>query len=105
VGPAHLIHPRRWYNLIPDLPAPPPRGVTDTEIRFGTVIPFSGIRKEPARQMKLGIETAFNRANEAGGVNGRKLRLIAADDGYDPARTLGPAQKIVKSLDIDRRRN
>jgi ABC-type branched-subunit amino acid transport system substrate-binding protein len=37
--------------------------------------------------MKLGIDTAFNRVNDAGGVNGRMLRLIAADDGYEPART------------------
>jgi branched-chain amino acid transport system substrate-binding protein len=37
--------------------------------------------------MKLGIETAFNRANDARGVNGRQLRLVTADDGYEPTRT------------------
>jgi branched-chain amino acid transport system substrate-binding protein len=37
--------------------------------------------------MKLGIDTAFNQVNDAGGVNGRMLRLIAADDGYEPTRT------------------
>ncbi len=37
--------------------------------------------------MKLGIESAFNAANANGGVYGRKLRLVAADDGYEPART------------------
>ena len=37
--------------------------------------------------MKLGIDTAFNRVNDAGGVEGRMLRLIAADDGYEPTRT------------------
>ena len=37
--------------------------------------------------MKLGIETAFKLANAKGGVHGRQLRLIAADDGYEPART------------------
>lgn len=37
--------------------------------------------------MKLGIDTAFSRVNEAGGVDGRMLRLIAADDGYEPTRT------------------
>ena len=37
--------------------------------------------------MMLGIETAFKAANAKGGVNGRQLRLIAADDGYEPART------------------
>jgi ABC-type branched-subunit amino acid transport system substrate-binding protein len=77
-----------------NLPAAPPRGVTDTEIRFGTVIPFSGIRKEPARQMKVGIETAFARANDAGGINGRMLKLIAADDGYDPTKTIGAMTQL-----------
>ncbi|WP_436428929.1 hypothetical protein, partial [Enterococcus faecium] len=33
--------------------------------------------------MKLGIDAAFNRVNDAGGVEGRMLRLIAADDGYE----------------------
>jgi ABC-type branched-subunit amino acid transport system substrate-binding protein len=37
--------------------------------------------------MKLGIDTAFNRINDAGGVEGRMIRLIAADDGYEPTRT------------------
>jgi ABC-type branched-subunit amino acid transport system substrate-binding protein len=63
------------------------RGVTDREIRFGIAAPFSGAAKELGRQMKLGIDTAFNRVNEAGGVDGRMLRLIAADDGYEPTRT------------------
>ncbi|GLH79207.1 hypothetical protein SSBR45G_41160 [Bradyrhizobium sp. SSBR45G] len=67
----------------------PVRGVTDREIRFGMVLPFSGIRKETGRQMRQGIEAAFARANDAGGINGRALRLVAADDGYDPNRTLG----------------
>jgi ABC-type branched-subunit amino acid transport system substrate-binding protein len=44
--------------------------------------PFSGSARELGRQMKLGVETAFNMVNEAGGVNGRHLKLITADDGY-----------------------
>ena len=62
------------------------RGVTDREIRFGIAAPFSGPAKELGRQMTLGIDTAFNRINDAGGVEGRMLRLIAADDGYEPTR-------------------
>ncbi|CCD95066.1 putative ABC-type branched-chain amino acid transport system, periplasmic component [Bradyrhizobium sp. ORS 375] len=72
----------------------PVRGVTDREIRFGMVLPFSGIRKETGRQMRQGIEIAFARANEAGGINGRTLRLVAADDGYDPNRTLGAMSQL-----------
>jgi hypothetical protein len=63
------------------------RGVTDREIRFGIAAPFSGASKELGRQMKLGIEIAFNRVNDAGGVEGRMLKLIAADDAFTPART------------------
>ncbi len=63
------------------------RGVTDKEIRFGISAPFSGPAKELGRQMKLGIDTAFNRVNDAGGVDGRMLKLVAADDGYEPSRT------------------
>ena len=37
--------------------------------------------------MKLGIEAAFDMANANGGVQGRQLRLVAADDGYEPTRT------------------
>ena len=66
---------------------PAVRGVTDREIRFGIAAPFSGSSKELGRQMKLGIDTAFNRVNDAGGVEGRMLKLIAADDGFEPTRT------------------
>src|SRR5690242_6375753 len=46
----------------------------------GIVAPFSGSAKELGRQMKLGIETVFSLVNEAGGVNGRQLKLFSADD-------------------------
>jgi ABC-type branched-subunit amino acid transport system substrate-binding protein len=67
---------------------PAVHGVTDKEIRFGIAAPFSGASRELGRQMKLGIDTAFNRVNDGGGINGRMLRLLAADDGYEPSRTL-----------------
>jgi len=72
----------------------PVRGVTDQEIRFGIAAPFSGSAKELGRQMKLGIDAAFNRANETGGVEGRMLKLIAADDGYEPTRTADAMKQL-----------
>jgi ABC-type branched-subunit amino acid transport system substrate-binding protein len=62
------------------------RGVTDTEILFGISAALSGPTKELGQNMKMGILAAFNEANANGGVHGRELRLIAADDGYEPAR-------------------
>jgi ABC-type branched-subunit amino acid transport system substrate-binding protein len=70
------------------------RGMTDREIRFGIAAPFSGSARELGRQMKLGIETAFNRVNDAGGVDGRMLKLFAADDGYEPTRTADAMKQL-----------
>jgi ABC-type branched-subunit amino acid transport system substrate-binding protein len=75
-------------------PAPAVRGVTDTEIRFGMSAPFSGPAKELGQNMMLGINAAFKVANAKGGVFGRQLRLIAADDGYEPARTAGTMTQL-----------
>jgi branched-chain amino acid transport system substrate-binding protein len=63
------------------------RGVTNDEIRFGIAAAFTGPAKDLGQQMRLGIEAAFRTENEDGGINGRQLRLVAADDGYEPGRT------------------
>jgi branched-chain amino acid transport system substrate-binding protein len=70
------------------------RGVTDNEIRFGISAPFTGPAKELGQNMKLGIEAAFNVANANGGVYGRHLRLVAADDGYEPTRTAATMKQL-----------
>jgi ABC-type branched-subunit amino acid transport system substrate-binding protein len=89
---------------VPPVPAPqavvPPsvlplvQGVTEREIVFGQAVPLSGAAKELGRQMKTGVEIAFAGVNEAGGVNGRKLRLVSLDDGYEPSRN----QVVMKEL-------
>jgi ABC-type branched-subunit amino acid transport system substrate-binding protein len=63
------------------------RGVTDNEIRFGASVPLTGPNKDYGQQIRIGVETAFRSANDAGGVHGRLLKLITADDGYEPTRT------------------
>ena len=73
---------------------PLPRGISEKEIRFGIAAPFSGSARELGRQMKLGIETAFNRIDDSGGVDGRMLKLFAADDGYEPGRTLEAMKQL-----------
>jgi len=78
----------------PSASAPSIRGMTDTEIRFGISAPFSGAAKELGNQMKLGIETAFNLANDGGGVGGRQAKLVVADDGYEPTRTADTMRQL-----------
>jgi len=70
------------------------RGITDSEIRFGISAPFTGPAKELGQHMKQGIEAAFNVANAKGGVYGRQLRLVAADDGYEPTRTTATMKQL-----------
>jgi branched-chain amino acid transport system substrate-binding protein len=70
----------------PQEPRSTVRGVTASEIRFGISAALSGPTKELGQNMQRGIVAAFNVANANGGVHGRQLRLIAADDGYEPAR-------------------
>lgn len=72
----------------------PVQGVTDREIRLGISAPFSGPAKDLGHQMRVGIETAFRAANEQGGVNGRLLKLVTADDGYEPARTADTMKQL-----------
>ena len=81
-------------------PATAVRGVSDNEIRFGITAAFTGPVRERGRQMKLGIETAFNQANDAGGVAGRRLRIIAADDGNEPTRTLQAVRQLYEKDQI-----
>ncbi|HET7786806.1 MAG TPA: ABC transporter substrate-binding protein [Myxococcales bacterium] len=79
---------------------PSVRGVTDTEITFGISAPFSGPAKELGRGMKTGIDIAFAAVNEAGGVNGRKLKLVALDDGYEPERTKAAMKELAETRKV-----
>ncbi len=74
--------------------------VTDAEITFGMSAPFSGAAKELGFQMRTGIDVAFAAQNDAGGVHGRRLRLVAVDDGYEPARTATAMKDLVEARKV-----
>src|SRR5262249_13450018 len=62
-------------------------GVTAADITLGLSAPFSGPARELGRGMQVGIEAYLHHVNDAaGGIHGRKLKLLALDDGYDPKR-------------------
>jgi ABC-type branched-subunit amino acid transport system substrate-binding protein/DNA-directed RNA polymerase subunit RPC12/RpoP len=74
-------------SLFQGQPARPTfRGVSNTEITLGMTAPFSGPNKELGREMEIGLKTYFEHINELGGIAGRKIRLVALDDGYEPGR-------------------
>jgi eukaryotic-like serine/threonine-protein kinase len=76
------------------------RGVTDQEILMGMSAAFSGQSQELGTRMKLGIETGFAQVNEAGGVAGRKLRLVALDDGYEGSRALDNMTELLEQRNV-----
>lgn len=71
-------------------------GVTATDITLGMSAPFSGPSKELGRGMQIGIETYLRHLNEtAGGVHGRKVKLLALDDGYEPDRCVTTMKEMI----------
>ena len=71
------------------------QGVTKDEILIGGFGPITG----PAAYIGLGgrdgLAMAIKEINAAGGVNGRKFRLIFEDDGHSPTRALGAVKKLI----------
>jgi len=65
------------------------------EIRIGMSGALTGPSQALGQGMKAGIEAYFVRVNAAGGIGGRRLRLIAVDDGYEPARAGANVRKLV----------
>lgn len=61
-------------------------GVTDNEIVIGSCSALDGPARQLGLQMVMGATAYFDMVNEQGGINGRKLRLVAYDDGYNPDR-------------------
>ena len=74
-------------------------GATDTEIKIGNIMPYSG----PASAYGIigKIEDAyFKMINEQGGINGRKIKFISYDDGYSPPKAVEQARKLVESDEV-----
>ena len=74
-------------------------GVTDTEIKLGQTMPYSGPASAYAAIGRA--ESAyFKMINDAGGVNGRKITLISLDDGYSPPKTVEQVRKLVEQEEV-----
>jgi len=71
------------------------RGVTDTEIRIGSSLALSGHASYLGTQTLHGALSYINDINEQGGIHGRKIKLIAYDDGYDPPRCVANTQRLI----------
>jgi branched-chain amino acid transport system substrate-binding protein len=70
-------------------------GASDSEIKLGHAGPYSG----PASAYGVigkGIEAYWKSVNDAGGINGRKVKFVTLDDGYSPAKTVEVVRQLVE---------
>jgi branched-chain amino acid transport system substrate-binding protein len=74
-------------------------GVTDTEIKIGQTMPYSGPLSGLGTHGKA-MAAYFAKVNDEGGVNGRKLKLISLDDGYSPPKTVEQTRKLVEQDEV-----
>lgn len=70
-------------------------GVSKEKIVFGQVAALDGPARALGQGMREGIVAAFEEANRAGGIAGRKLELRSVDDGYEPERTIEATTKML----------
>jgi branched-chain amino acid transport system substrate-binding protein len=74
-------------------------GATDTEIKIGNIMPYSG----PASAYGVIGKTEaayFKMINDQGGINGRKINFISYDDAYSPPKAVEHARKLVESDEV-----
>lgn len=74
-------------------------GATDTEIKIGNIIPYSG----PASAYGVvgkAMEGYFKKVNDDGGINGRKINFISYDDAYSPPKAVEQTRKLVESDEV-----
>ena len=74
-------------------------GASDTEIKLGQTMPYSGPASAYGTIGKL-QQAYFKMINENGGVNGRKINLISLDDGYSPPRAVEQVRRLVEQDEV-----
>jgi branched-chain amino acid transport system substrate-binding protein len=76
------------------------QGVSKDEILIGSIQDLSGPLAGFGKQIRLGMMLRVDEINEQGGINGRKLKLLMEDSGYDPKKAVLAAQKLVNQEKI-----
>lgn len=75
-------------------------GISDSEIRLGMVNVQSGPAAALGKGMLEGANAVFKEVNAKGGVHGRKINLVVADDGYEPDRAVDETLKMIEQQKV-----
>ena len=74
-------------------------GVSDTEIKIGNTMPYSGPASAYGAIGKA-VGACLDMVNAEGGINGRKINFISLDDGYSPPKTVEQTRKLVEREEV-----
>ncbi|WP_287066500.1 MULTISPECIES: ABC transporter substrate-binding protein [Ramlibacter] len=72
----------------------------DRQVLVGQFAAFSGPAAQLGERLKVGIEAFFRQVNAQGGVNGRSLKLVARDDGYEPEKAKAAARALIEEDNV-----
>jgi ABC-type branched-subunit amino acid transport system substrate-binding protein len=108
--PAIVLGLRGYFSPVDDgggqpQPVPSPlgaavQGVTSKKVLLGMTAPFTGPAGEVGRSLHVGMQAWISHINDTGGIAGRKLELIALDDGYDPDRALANVRELAEEYRV-----
>jgi branched-chain amino acid transport system substrate-binding protein len=90
---------KNWKPIKAPSPCKNDPGVTDTEIKIGSIVPTSGPTASFSTILD-GIKARFAKANAEGELGERELTIVNEDDGGDPARNVTAAQKLVEDEEV-----
>ena len=71
-------------------------GVTDREILIGQFAAISGPAAQLGQRMQVGMQAYFTGVNAQGGVNGRAIKLVTRDDGYEPEKAAAAVKALIQ---------
>ena len=92
-----------WFVLFAMLTWSEPvisQGVTADTILIGQSAALSGPAEQLGKEMKSGAEAYFEVVNKSGGINGRKIKLVSLDDGYEPDKAAANTKKLITETKV-----
>ena len=73
------------------------QGVSEREVTIGQFAALTGPAAQLGLRMQAGIKAQFDAVNKAGGVNGRQIKLVSRDDGYEPEKALQAVKALLNN--------
>lgn len=89
-----------FFAVLPISPTAIAQGVTADTILIGQSAALSGPAEQLGKEMKSGAEAYFDVVNKSGGINGRKIKLVSVDDGYEPDRAAANTKKLINDNEV-----